>query len=144
MRPIPAVMLVLAMQVAGSPAMAQRLPFEKTLDAAGVSTLDVSTIRGTINIVSGEAGRISPARLRCSASEARRPFPLALVPWSSKARRDRSPSPRAAAPSPRERLATTCTFGLEAEWSTQALRAPVMSISRPDPARFNCAACVVR
>jgi DUF4097 and DUF4098 domain-containing protein YvlB len=48
----------MAVQLAGSPAMAQRLPFEKTFDAAGVSTLDVSTIRGKINIVSGEAGRI--------------------------------------------------------------------------------------
>jgi hypothetical protein len=58
MRVIPAVVVLVALQMAGSPAAAQRLPFEKTFDAAGVSTLDVSTIRGKINIVSGEAGRV--------------------------------------------------------------------------------------
>jgi Putative adhesin len=58
MRSIPAMIVVLALQVAGSPALAQRLPFEKTFDAAGITTLDVSTIRGKINIVSGNAGQI--------------------------------------------------------------------------------------
>jgi hypothetical protein len=50
--------VVVIVLVGGSPAMAQRLPFQKTLDAAGVTTLDVSTIRGKINVVSGETGRI--------------------------------------------------------------------------------------
>jgi DUF4097 and DUF4098 domain-containing protein YvlB len=58
MRAIPAVVVAIALQVAGSPAIAQRLPFQKSLDAAGVTTLDVSTIRGKINVVSGETDRI--------------------------------------------------------------------------------------
>ena len=58
MRTIPAVVVVVVLQVAGSPATAQRLPFQKSFDAAGVTTLDVSTVRGTINVVSGEADRI--------------------------------------------------------------------------------------
>jgi DUF4097 and DUF4098 domain-containing protein YvlB len=58
MRAIPAVVVAIALQAAGSPALAQRLPFEKSLDAAGVTTLDVSTIRGKINVVSGETDRI--------------------------------------------------------------------------------------
>ena len=57
MRPIPAVVVVIALQVLGSPALAQRLPFQKSLDAAGVTTLDVSTIRGKINVVSGGTDR---------------------------------------------------------------------------------------
>ena len=39
-----------------SPAAAQRLPFERTLDAA--QTLDISTIRGQIDIAVGDPGRI--------------------------------------------------------------------------------------
>ena len=58
MRAIPAVVVVIALLAAGSPAMAQRLPFQKSFDAAGVTTLDVSTIRGKINVVSGEPDRI--------------------------------------------------------------------------------------
>ncbi|HEU5256767.1 MAG TPA: DUF4097 family beta strand repeat-containing protein [Vicinamibacterales bacterium] len=58
MRSIPALTVAIALQVAGSPALAQRLPFQKSFDAAGVTTLDVSTIRGKINVVSGETGRI--------------------------------------------------------------------------------------
>src|SRR5262245_6920556 len=58
MRSILAVMVAIALQVAGSPAMAQRLPFQKSFDAAGVTTLDVSTIRGKINIVSSDAGQV--------------------------------------------------------------------------------------
>jgi Putative adhesin len=58
MRGIPPVVVVGALLVAGSPAMAQRLPFQKSVDAAGVTTLDVSTIRGKINVVSGETDRI--------------------------------------------------------------------------------------
>jgi len=58
MRSIPALTVAIALQVAGSPALAQRLPFQKSFDAAGVTTLDVSTIRGKINVVSGETDRI--------------------------------------------------------------------------------------
>jgi len=58
MRAIPAVVVIIALHAAGSPASAQRLPFQKSLDAAGVTTLDVSTIRGKINVVSGETDRI--------------------------------------------------------------------------------------
>ena len=58
MRSIPALIVAVALQVAGSPALAQRLPFQKSFDAAGVTTLDVSTIRGKINVVSGETDRI--------------------------------------------------------------------------------------
>jgi len=58
MRSSPALIVAIALQVAGSPALAQRLPFQKSFDAAGVTTLDVSTIRGKINVVSGETNRI--------------------------------------------------------------------------------------
>jgi putative adhesin len=58
MRGIPVVMVVIALHVAGSPALAQRLPFQKSFDAAGITTLDVSTIRGKINVVSGETDRV--------------------------------------------------------------------------------------
>ena len=50
--------LLIASELIAAPAMAQRLPFQKSLDAAGITTLDVSTIRGKISIVSGEADRI--------------------------------------------------------------------------------------
>ena len=40
------------------PALAQRFPFERTFDAAGPSTLDVSTIRGKIDVTAGNPGRI--------------------------------------------------------------------------------------
>lgn len=39
-------------------AIAQEFRFERTFDAAGQSTLDVSTQRGRIEVVAGEAGRI--------------------------------------------------------------------------------------
>jgi hypothetical protein len=58
MRGIPAAVVVIALQASASPALAQRLPFQQSLDASGVTTLDVSTIRGKINVVSGEPGRI--------------------------------------------------------------------------------------
>jgi putative adhesin len=58
MRITRAVAVVVALLVAASPAAAQRLPFQKSLDAAGVTTLDVSTMRGKINVVSGETDRI--------------------------------------------------------------------------------------
>jgi len=68
MRSIPALIVAVALQVAGSPALAQRLPFQKSFDAAGVTTLDVSTIRGKINIVSDETGRIQIAPQACSVT----------------------------------------------------------------------------
>ena len=41
-----------------SPALAQRFPFERSFDVSGPSTLDVSTIRGKIEVTPGEPGRI--------------------------------------------------------------------------------------
>ena len=41
-----------------SPALAQRFPFERSFDVTGPSALDVSTIRGKIEITAGEPGRI--------------------------------------------------------------------------------------
>ena len=41
-----------------SPALAQRFPFEQSFDVIGPSVLDVSTIRGKIEITAGEPGRI--------------------------------------------------------------------------------------
>jgi hypothetical protein len=40
------------------PAAAQRVPFERTLDATGIVTLDVLTERGSIEIAGGEPGKI--------------------------------------------------------------------------------------
>ena len=41
-----------------SPALAQRFPFERSFDVTGPSALDVSTIRGRIEVTAGEPGRI--------------------------------------------------------------------------------------
>jgi Putative adhesin len=41
-----------------SPVLAQRFPFEQTFDVTGPSVLDVSTIRGKIEVTAGEPGRI--------------------------------------------------------------------------------------
>ena len=41
-----------------SPALAQRFPFERSFDVTGPSALDVSTIRGKIEVTAGEPGRI--------------------------------------------------------------------------------------
>ena len=50
---------VLACGFAGaSPALAQRLPFERSFDVSGPVTLDVSTNRGKIEVLAGEAGRV--------------------------------------------------------------------------------------
>jgi hypothetical protein len=50
---------VLAFGIAGvSPALAQRLPFERTYEVSGPLTLDVSTIRGKIQVLPGDAGRV--------------------------------------------------------------------------------------
>jgi len=50
-----AVALVLG---AASAARAQRFPFARTFEVTGVSTLDVSTLRGKIDVVAGAPGRI--------------------------------------------------------------------------------------
>ena len=54
------VLLVILAFSAGSasPALAQRFPFERSFDVTGQPTLDVSTIRGKIDITVGEPGRI--------------------------------------------------------------------------------------
>jgi Toastrack DUF4097 len=54
------VLLVIVAFSAGSasPALAQRFPFERSFDATGPSALDVSTIRGKIDVTVGEPGRI--------------------------------------------------------------------------------------
>src|SRR5262245_14745423 len=41
-----------------APALAQRLPFERTFEIAGESKLDVSTIRGKSDVTAGEPGRV--------------------------------------------------------------------------------------
>lgn len=50
---------IVAFSVGGaSPALAQRFPFERSFDVTGPSVLDVSTIRGKIEVTAGEPGRI--------------------------------------------------------------------------------------
>ena len=50
---------VCALALTGAlPAFAQRFPFEKTFDASSPATLDVSTIRGKIEIAAGDPGKI--------------------------------------------------------------------------------------
>lgn len=41
-----------------SSALAQRVPFERTLQVSGLTTLDISTDRGTIEVVTGSAGKV--------------------------------------------------------------------------------------
>ena len=41
-----------------SPALAQRFPFERSFNVTGPSVLDVSTIRGKIDVTVGEPGRV--------------------------------------------------------------------------------------
>jgi len=41
-----------------SPALAQRFPFERSFDVTGPSALDISTIRGKIEVTVGEPGRV--------------------------------------------------------------------------------------
>jgi DUF4097 and DUF4098 domain-containing protein YvlB len=47
-----------ACAAAPSAAFAQRFPFERSFDVAGPSKVDISTVRGKIEIVAGQAGRI--------------------------------------------------------------------------------------
>lgn len=44
--------------VSVAPAVAQRLPFERSFDVSGPVSLDVSTIRGKIEVLPGEPGRV--------------------------------------------------------------------------------------
>jgi hypothetical protein len=41
-----------------APAIAQRLPFERSFDAGPATVLDISTIRGKIDVTAGGAGRV--------------------------------------------------------------------------------------
>ena len=50
--------VVLLVGLHAAPAAAQRLPFERTFDVSGPVTLDVSTNRGKIEVLTGEAGRV--------------------------------------------------------------------------------------
>src|SRR5262245_56354720 len=53
------VCIALGLSIAcAAPALAQRLPFERTFEMAGASTLDVSTIRGKIEVTAGDPGRV--------------------------------------------------------------------------------------
>jgi hypothetical protein len=51
--------VALTVSIAGVlPAAAQRLTFERTFDVVGPASLDVSTIRGKIDVVAGEGNRV--------------------------------------------------------------------------------------
>lgn len=50
--------IVLLCGVPAVPATAQRLPFERSFDVSGPVDLDVSTMRGKIDVVAGEGGRV--------------------------------------------------------------------------------------
>src|SRR5262245_12693980 len=53
------VVVTMAVLLSGaSPALAQRFTFEGWFDAAGVSVLDVTTLRGSIAVVAGDADRV--------------------------------------------------------------------------------------
>jgi hypothetical protein len=58
MRPLVFCLAAVAYVAGASPAFAQRFPFEGWFDAAGLTKLDVSTIRGTIAVVVGDADRV--------------------------------------------------------------------------------------
>ena len=50
---------IIAFGIGGAaPAQAQRFPFERSFDVTGPSALDVSTIRGRIDVTVGEPGRV--------------------------------------------------------------------------------------
>lgn len=50
--------VLLVWVAAPSAALAQRVPFERTINVSAPATLDVSTVRGKIEVVAGPAGRI--------------------------------------------------------------------------------------
>jgi Toastrack DUF4097 len=54
------ILVVALMLSAGNavPALAQRFPFERSYDVTGPAMLDVSTVRGKIDVVAGQPGRI--------------------------------------------------------------------------------------
>ena len=55
----PSLALFTALVLSGAAeAAAQRLPFERTIDTAAPATLDVSTVRGTVDVVAGTPGRV--------------------------------------------------------------------------------------
>jgi hypothetical protein len=54
----PAVLALVACAAVVSPAVAQRLPFERAIDVRPGATLDVSTIRGRIDVTTQEARQI--------------------------------------------------------------------------------------
>jgi DUF4097 and DUF4098 domain-containing protein YvlB len=58
MRPVVAGAAALAYLTCASPVLAQRFTFDGFFDAAGVTTLDVSTERGSITVVAGAADRV--------------------------------------------------------------------------------------
>lgn len=50
---------VVALTIAGArPAYAQRFPFERSFDVTGPGTLDVSTVRGKIDVMAGAPGKL--------------------------------------------------------------------------------------
>jgi hypothetical protein len=51
-------MIAAACAAAPSAAFAQQFPFERSFDVAGSSKIDITTVRGKIEIVAGEPGRI--------------------------------------------------------------------------------------
>src|SRR5262245_58575220 len=71
------VCVAVALTVGGAaPALAQRLPFERTFEIGGESKLDVSTIRGKIDVTAGEPGRVvvsGPVTVRTGTS----------LPWNA-------------------------------------------------------------
>src|SRR5687767_2152798 len=58
MKPSLPALIVAVSFTSAVPALAQRMPFERTLDAAGIVMLDVVTERGAIEITGGDPGRI--------------------------------------------------------------------------------------
>jgi hypothetical protein len=55
---LPTTLALALLLVAAQPANAQRVPFERSLDAAGLREVAITTERGTIRVTDGEPGRI--------------------------------------------------------------------------------------
>ena len=55
---LPVLLVCATTLLLAAPASAQRLPFERTFDATNDVVIDVSTMRGKIDIVGGEQGRV--------------------------------------------------------------------------------------
>ena len=59
MRILPVFAAIVVLSTAGAtPAQAQRFPFERSFDVTGTPILDVSTVRGKIEITAGDPGRV--------------------------------------------------------------------------------------